>query len=292
MPNCRCYSLSVFVEKIKVLAPTTRGSGLPEKIFGWLIKRDDVSFVAISEGIRLNYPPGGRKAWPDSGDWTLGVNESAPNDRIRIATVVPAACNVEINTLAQFYEHDWDSLQALLEQAVEHGVQLGLVSAPPQAGFFTTLAKDAIKVFKEILDMITSLKSEHMGDVVFRLPLHDLADPIPLADFPWGAELARNKMFDKKQDSFKYKTELKRWGGRWEVSFFVQRRCDPWSSSSSSSSSRGLPSSSSPGLSSSSGPSSPPASSSSSGGGSSSSSGVSSSADSSSSTGELFDEVS
>ncbi len=226
---CRCKSLSVFVESITVEKPTTSGSGMPERVFGGFFETDDVSFAAIAEGTRLSYPPGGRKGWPEDGSWELGKGEKAPSgSRIRVATVTPfdeRGCSIELKCLVQFFEKDWDSLQSLLDQAVEQAVELGLISAPAASGF-SALAKDAVNVLKDILNLITSLSSESMGDpTVFRLPTINIDNPKELAELPWGSELIRSNMSDKEQDSFRYTETLRRWGGEWTVVYFVQRRC-------------------------------------------------------------------
>jgi hypothetical protein len=227
---CPCTSLTVWLESIKVERATNRGSGIFETVFGRLSTRDEVSFAAISQGVTLEYPSNGRLAWPTEGTtYSLSAQDPpVPSERVKVATVVPfgSSCDVQLATFIEFYEHDWESLESLIDQAVEQAAAIGLIQAPtPIGGFLTPLVNSAIKVAKEILNILTSLKSEKMGEVPFDLPAHRLDDTVNLDQFPWRG-LNRDRISDKQLDSFRYTTYPENYGGRWKVVFYVERICD------------------------------------------------------------------
>ena len=224
----RCTSLSVFLEQVKVVRTTDSGDSLIERLFG-TVGVDNVVLVGIANGIDLTYPPGGRKVWPDDEqDWALREGGARPPTRLRLATVEPfgSGCEVKLNLLVRFYERDWDNMQALLDAAVKKAVSVGMLSVPPAySGFSAGIEADAIKVIKDVLDFFTGFQSEFMGDIPIVLPAHRLDDGAQLSSFPWGAELSRDKFQEEEQDSFKYKTMIENWGGKWEVILYFERVC-------------------------------------------------------------------
>src|SRR5688572_27019055 len=119
---CKCRSLSIYVESIKVTRATTYGSGAGDAIAGLLqaatrTRSDDVSFAVLAAGLRLeelretppNMPRGlvGQLAWPSEGSRNVGEGKEAwQNQRVLIARVVPydSDCNVQLDAFVRFFE--------------------------------------------------------------------------------------------------------------------------------------------------------------------------------------------